>query len=67
MKMHIINIKKDKGKYTASFALFDIGKTNIFLVEEYKCYDKKQLEGRDREIIRQTVCINKTFNEEEKE
>jgi hypothetical protein len=56
--------KKGKGKYITSFALFEMGKPKISLVEEFKCNDKKQLEDREKEIIRQTLCVNKTFNEE---
>jgi hypothetical protein len=39
----------------------------IELVENFKCNDLKDLWEREAEIIKQVKCVNKTFNEPEKQ
>jgi hypothetical protein len=45
-------------------ALFEKGIPKISVVEYFKCNDIRQLQEREAEIIQQTKCVNKTFNEE---
>ena len=56
--------KAGKGKYVTSYELFDLGSPKITKIENFRCNDIKQLQEREAEIIRQTKCVNKTFNED---
>ena len=53
-----------QGKYITSYKLFEKGIPKISVVEYFKCNDIRQLQEREAEIIQQTKCVNKTFNEE---
>ena len=55
--------KKGKGKYMTSFALLDDPDATIEKIESFKCNDIKDLWEREKEIIQQTKCVNKTYNE----
>ena len=58
------NYKKGKGSYITSYELFDLGSPKISKIENFRCNEIKQLQEREAEIISQTKCVNKTFNEE---
>ena len=51
--------KKGRGKYMTSFPLLDDG--IIEQIESFKCNDIKDLWEREKEIIQQTKCVNKTY------
>ena len=54
--------KNGKGKYITSFSLLDDPKAKIVKIEDYKCNDLKDLWKRESEIIQQSTCVNKTYN-----
>ena len=45
--------------YTTSFKIIENGDYNIYLVENYRCMNKKQLESIEGIYIRYNKCINK--------
>ena len=47
-----------------SFKLLDDEDAKISLIEIFKCNDIKDLWEREKEIIQQTECVNKTYNED---
>ena len=55
--------KIGKGKFITSFKLLDNEDAKISLIEIFKCNDIKELWEREKEIIQQTECVNKTYNE----
>ena len=46
-------------RYTTSFKIIENGDYNIYLVEDYRCLNKKQLESIERVYIENYKCINK--------
>ncbi len=56
--------KKGRGKYMTSFALLGNVDVTIEKIEIFKCNDIKDLWEREKEIIQQTKCVNKTYNEQ---
>jgi len=48
-----------KYKYVTSFKIIENGDYNIYLVENYRCMNKKQLESIERVYIENYKCINK--------
>ena len=56
--------KKGNGAYVTSYEVFDAGIPKMTKIENFRCNDIKQLQEREAEIIRQTKCVNKTFNED---
>lgn len=51
--------KAGKFNYITSFKTLEHGDYDIFLIEEYACDNKQQLQQRERYWIEQTQCVNK--------
>ena len=58
MGHHRYNAKNGIGS-CSSKTILDFGDAYIELIEEYPCDNREQLNRREGEIIRNTVCINK--------
>ena len=54
-----IRSNKPPAYYISSYDLFEIGEPKIYLVEEYKCENKEQLESREGFHIKNNKCVNK--------
>ena len=52
---------KPKSDFITSFKLFQIGTPKIFLVEDFPCIRKDQLEARERFFIENNQCVNKVI------
>ena len=50
-----------KGNYhfVTSFDILKFGDAKIFLIENYPCSNKEELEARERHYIKTTNCVNK--------
>jgi len=62
MAKHRANYKKyNEGKYyfVTSFDILKFGDAKIFLIENYPCSNKEELEARQRHYIKTTNCVNK--------
>ena len=50
---------KGKGNYYAVFQIFERGNYNIHLIENYGCFNRRQLESMEGIYIKYYDCINK--------
>ena len=58
------NHKIGRAKNCTSFLVLDGENAKISLIEPYKCNDLKDLWAHEAEIIKASICVNKTHKEE---
>jgi hypothetical protein len=59
LTQHKSSANSTKGRKCTSKQLFDIGNVQIFLVENFPCDSKEQLNARERHWIENNKCVNK--------
>ena len=62
MAKHRCNYKKyNEGKYcfVTSFDIIKFGDAKIYLIENFPCNSKEELQSRERHYIKTTECVNK--------
>lgn len=58
------NHKVGRAKNCTSFLVLEGENAKIKLIETYKCNDMKDLWAREAELIKASICVNKTHKEE---